>query len=376
MLYSKAEGSLIHVAVAVIIKNGHVLISKRAQNVHQGGLWEFPGGKVESGEMIFDALGREIMEELGIHINNARSLIKLVHHYSDKSVVLDTLIVTSFEGKNYQLDSALDNQKQLGLEGQLVKWVRLEELDNYQFPAANQAIINALMLPKTYLITPDYGLAFENIEQFIDEFSNSIQCHRLVQLRIKPSLENKESNNKELNQLIRQVIKLSKRKSVQLLMNSSMLLEYMFLEDMLPGDKLFSDETVDLIELIDGIHLTSSDLHDSPKVDYIKRYRKQFPSKKIAASCHCMRDIEQANDLKLDFIVVSAVKSTTSHPDQKPLGWKLFKRLTDRAEMPVYALGGMTPSDINLAQDNGAQGISAISSLWNKDESCIDSDKI
>ncbi len=352
----KTDGSLVHVAVAAIVKDGRVLISKRAQNVHQGGLWEFPGGKVEKGETVTEALGREIEEELGVEIHNTRPLIKLIHHYSDKSVVLETLLVTKFSGKNYQLDLENDEQEQLGLEGQVVKWIRLEELDDYQFPEANEAIIEALMLPDCYLITPDC----DNTDQFIDEFINSIQGHSLVQLRIKSLLENRALII-ERNQLMQQVCEVSKKNNVQLLMNSFMLLD---------------NEEFNIIKLFAGIHLTSSDLHDSFKDDSIKRYRKQYPEKKLAASCHSMRDIERANDLKLDFIVVSAVKATASHPEQRALGWELFKALTDVAKMPVFALGGMEKSDIRLAQNNGAQGISAISSLWNMGELYIVSDEV
>ena len=348
---------MVHVAVAVIIRDGQILISKRSENVHQGGLWEFPGGKVEAGETITEALYREIKEELGINIRASRPLIKLVHHYADKSVVLETRIVTSFDGNNYQLDSTSGDREQLGLEGQQVMWIRPEELNHYQFPAANQAIISALMLPETYLITPDDESILDNTELFIEEFSHSIQNHCLIQLRFKHIFKNKELKNNtlknnELKQLILQLCDIAKNNGIKLLVNSSML----------SGD----DQSM-ITRLTDGIHLTSTHLHERSKESFIKHYRKQFPEKKIAASCHCENDIERANDLKLDFIVISAVQATASHPDQTPLGWKQFKRLCDIAKMPVFALGGMTPDDISLAQENGAQGISGIRSLWNKD---------
>ena len=357
---AKTAAGSIHVAVAVIVKDGHFLISKRAQNVHQGGLWEFPGGKVETGETTTEALCREIKEELGINIKKSRPLIKISHHYLDKSVLLETLIVTVFDGKEYvfeNINKQEQKQEQLGLEGQQVRWVTQEQLDKYHFPQANQAIINALKLPDTYLITPDCKPEPGHIKQFLEQFSDSIQQHSLVQLRIKHI-----SERQELNQLIQQVSDIANIKNGQILLNSSMLLTS-------PFCRRGTEEGANLPHIIrqtDGLHLTSCHLHDLSKDSFIQDYRQQFPEKKIAASCHDKNDIERANHLELDFIVVSPVQHTASHPEQKPLGWEQFKDLVESAEMPVYALGGMTANDINQAQNYGAQGISAIRSLWNK----------
>ena len=84
----------------------------------------------------------------------------------------------------------------------------------------------------------------------------------------------------------------------------------------------------------------------------------------ISASCHTIDDIEQANIKQLDFILLSPVQKTQSHPHQDALGWEKFARLCALANMPCFALGGMVAGDISLAQKNGAQGIAAISGLW------------
>ena len=79
----------VHVAAAVIRStDGQVLISRRAEEQHQGGLWEFPGGKVEAGEQVEQALRRELQEELGIRVVRARPLIQVAHDYADKQVLL------------------------------------------------------------------------------------------------------------------------------------------------------------------------------------------------------------------------------------------------------------------------------------------------
>lgn len=122
----------VSVAVAVIQNRlGEILIARRADDAHQGGLWEFPGGKIESGETAEFALARELEEELGILVEKAHSLIKVEHTYPDKAVLLDVWRVTSFTGEA------------VGREGQPIKWVTFNELDNYDFPAANQPILAA-----------------------------------------------------------------------------------------------------------------------------------------------------------------------------------------------------------------------------------------
>lgn len=123
----------VHVAVGVVIDaQGQVLITKRALDVHQGGLWEFPGGKVESGESLEQALFRELKEELGIEVSSSSSLIEIRHEYSDKSVFLDVCLIREFRGEAK------------GVEGQPLLWVAIERLGNYDFPAANEPIIKAI----------------------------------------------------------------------------------------------------------------------------------------------------------------------------------------------------------------------------------------
>ncbi|MFY0641836.1 MAG: 8-oxo-dGTP diphosphatase MutT [Bermanella sp.] len=121
------------VAAAIFSKCGQQLfIAKRSSQAHQGGLWEFPGGKKEQGETAQQALSRELKEEIGIVISTPAPLVKLVHDYGDKLIELDVYTVTDFSGEPR------------GAEGQETKWIELKELDDYQFPEANLAIIEAL----------------------------------------------------------------------------------------------------------------------------------------------------------------------------------------------------------------------------------------
>ncbi len=127
--------SEVHVAVGVILNaNGAILLSKRHADAHQGGLWEFPGGKVEHGESLADAMYRELEEELGILIDRERlePLVEVRHDYGDKQVFLDTWLVWSFAGEPH------------GREGQPLAWVEPDDLADLQFPAANDPIVDAV----------------------------------------------------------------------------------------------------------------------------------------------------------------------------------------------------------------------------------------
>jgi len=125
--------ALVHVAVGVILDaDRNVLITRRAQYSHQGGLWEFPGGKVETGELPLGALMRELHEELGIVIGRTSALLEVHHDYGDKTVLLDVHVVWDFSGEAH------------GLEDQPLAWVAPQDLTSYEFPAANMPIVAAL----------------------------------------------------------------------------------------------------------------------------------------------------------------------------------------------------------------------------------------
>ncbi|MFT7404247.1 8-oxo-dGTP diphosphatase MutT [Zhongshania sp.] len=129
----------VHVAVGVIYNpHGQILIARRHDDAHQGGLWEFPGGKVESGETVCNALARELHEELGIvvHTSSCTQLLEIRHDYTDKVVLLDVWKVLEFDGEAR------------GKEGQPLRWIKPKTLTKYAFPAANTAIIDAILKPR------------------------------------------------------------------------------------------------------------------------------------------------------------------------------------------------------------------------------------
>lgn len=314
------NGDYLHIAVAVIEDcDGAILIAKRHEHLHQGGCWEFPGGKVEYGEAIAKALDRELEEELGIHVIKAHPLIRIPYHYPDRNVLLDVWRVTQFEGDV------------MGVEGQVIKWVRPERLSEYTFPPANTPIINAARLPNQYLITPEPG-GRDNWQNFLQQLSGSLKCGiSLVQFRA-PRLD-----RDTYLELAKEVSGVCRRYRVALLLNG------------VPS--LLSECDAD------GIHLNSINLRSLNK--------RPVPKQKwLAASCHNRQELQQAEKVGVDFVMLSPVKPTRSHPEQEGMGWQQFYDMTEKCGLPIYALGGMGPDDLSTAWQHGAQGIAAIRALW------------
>jgi len=314
---------IVHVAVAVIVnENNDVCISLRHQNSHQGGLWEFPGGKVESQETVEQALVREIKEELDLTIEKSRPLITITHDYRDKKVCLHVHKVLCYHGHA------------VGVEEQQLKWLPPSQLSTYDFPAANLAIITAVQLPEKYLITGK----FVDQNDFLRKLTNALNENiKLVQLRLKES----DLSIEKVPALIQQASTLCTQAGAKLLFN-------------VPHDYL---KSVDLAAIeFDGFHADSKTLN----------MLSQRPvGRFFSASCHNEKELLKAIQLSADFAVLSPVQITASHPDMPAMGWQKFASLLEMCPMPVYALGGVSADDIEAAWSHGAQGVAAISAFWN-----------
>jgi len=125
----------IQVATAVVFnKQKQVLMALRPAHIHQGGLWEFPGGKIKPNETIPEALAREVKEEVDLTVLSSEPLIEVHHSYPKLDVVLNVWQVIEFEGEAK------------GMEGQEVMWVDIKDIVNYELPAANYKIVEALKI--------------------------------------------------------------------------------------------------------------------------------------------------------------------------------------------------------------------------------------
>jgi 8-oxo-dGTP diphosphatase len=267
------------------------------------------------------ALKREIHEEIGINIDAARPLLTTRHAYADKTVLLDVWLVEKWRGVAR------------GCEGQPIEWVRAEDLSHYEFPAADGPIISAITLPPLYLITPEAGA---NVSEFLDTLEACLDAGvRLVQLRTR------QLQPLQLKAMTHAVLRISDHYDARLLLNTS---------------------PVEAIAFgAHGVHLTSSRLLQATERPLGKDYW-------VGASCHNAMEVEQATRIAADFLLVSPVSMTNTHPDAVPLGWSGFQSLARRAKQPVFALGGMEPAHMRSAWDHGAQGIAVISSIWNADD--------
>ncbi len=308
----------VHVAAAVIRRaDGQILLAKRADQQHQGGLWEFPGGKVEAGESVIAALHRELQEELGIGVSAARPLIKVRHDYADKQVLLDVWEVSGFSGEPH------------GAEGQPLAWVSPRQLPEYEFPAANQPIVQAARLPAQYLITPDELERKVLLQGIQTAVANGV---RLIQLRA-PNMYVPEYRDLAVD-----VVGLCAGKA-QLMLKGP--LEWL-------GDLPAA-----------GWHLTAQQLRK-----YADKGRP-FPADRwLAASCHNAEELALAQQMGVDFVTLSPLQPTQTHPDAVPLGWDAAAQLIEGLNMPVYLLGGVVASDTERAWQLGAQGVAGIRAFW------------
>ncbi|MDF1677326.1 MAG: 8-oxo-dGTP diphosphatase MutT [Legionellaceae bacterium] len=123
--------SIVDVSVAIITDTSkRFLVTRRAFDISHGGFWEMPGGKVEPNETPYDALVREIQEEVGLQVQSAELIGQIKHTYPDKKVRLHVFQVLQYEG------TASCNDGQLALQ-----WASREVIDTLQFPEANTAIL-------------------------------------------------------------------------------------------------------------------------------------------------------------------------------------------------------------------------------------------
>ena len=286
------EGNAIEVAAGILTdSHGRVLLMQRLPDKHLAGTWEFPGGKIEPGETIGQALVRELDEELGVEVLAFAPLISIPWHYQEKSVRLHALRISEWRGEPR------------AREGHPLRWVAVHDMDAATMPPADAPIVTALRLPAHYAISDGAHDA----------------CAPLVQLRMP------DAPREDI-----------RRAAV----------DWLEADPSLRG-RLLINHDVDLArELGVGVHLKAAQL---------RRLRERpLPTNAwVGASCHDAEELELAARLGADFATLSPVCTTPSHPDATPLGWERFARLVADAVIPVYALGGVGPDDLGRARVAG-----------------------
>lgn len=301
--------------VAAIIRgeDGRICLSKRADHKHQGGRWEFPGGKVEPGETLGAALARELEEELGMVGAASTPFMTIAHHYDDLHVTLHFRDVRAWQGEPQ------------GREGQPVQWFAPEALADLRFPAANQPVVNAIRLPEQLAVAPE-GLTFAELLSGIDQLDGQRQGLYLRQW----------SDHVE----VAAIVAYCHERGVKVWLRAT-------------GEQSLS--TAQALDVF-ALHFTGSalvQLNARPAFDGI-----------ISAAVHDQAARDKAAALGLDMALVSPVLSTPTHPDRPALGWPQAESLMKGASLACYALGGVTPKDLVNARDHGAVGVAGIRAFW------------
>ncbi len=292
-----------------------ILISRRTKDQHLAGLWEFPGGKLENSESLFHTLKRELFEEVGISLISAYPIKQITHDYTDKSVCLNFWFVTEFTGDAYSK------------ENQELQWVDMDQLHKFEFPEANNSVIESLNLSPFWMITSDCLMI--NIDEFVASTFNSIKKYQLKQILFR----SKKLNDADYYSVYYLLKEQCEKLDCRVIINRK---------------KINTKES-------SAWHLTSSQL--------FQQKRRPFKDGWLSCSCHTLSDIKQAERLNVNFILLSAVQKTKSHPEAKALGWSEFKRLANQTVLPVYALGGVNREELTVARYNGAKGVAGISTF-------------
>ena len=317
-------------------EQGRVLVAQRPEGKSLAGGWEFPGGKLHEGEGRLEGLARELHEELGIRIEPAscRPLIRYLHAYAGLEVVLDAWRVGRWTG-TLQL-----------LEHQALDWRRPARLLDTGLLPADAAIVKAIRLPALLAITPPEADRGE--ERFLDDIEalGATLGRGLVCVR-RPDLD------------AARLVALAGGAACRLEGSATRLLLHGEPNTLWPALQEARDAAAERFQVAAGIHMPGRCLE-------ALRSRPIPEAAWLGASCHDATQLARAASIGVDYAFLGPVKATASHPGQPGMGWEKFEELVRDLPLPVYAIGGLAPEDLETAWAHGAQGIAAIRSLWPK----------
>lgn len=312
--------TVVEVAAAVMQRadGREFLLAQRPSGKVYAGYWEFPGGKVESGETIHDALVRELREELGITISACSPWLTRVFTYPHATVRLNFWRVTAWEGEigiTAPLEHSAIAWQQAGLPASVSPVL-----------PANDPILKALSLPTVMAIT--------NAE----EVGESHQLERLG-LALGGGLRLIQVRDKSLSIARR----LDFAKGVARLAHAHDAL-------------VVINDSADIAHRVgaDGLHLSAISLATCTE-------RPDFAW--VGASCHTAEEIKRAGELGLDYALLGPVRQTPTHPGFSGIGWREFVERRNGNTLPVFALGGMCREMEGEAKQHGAHGI-ALMRAW------------
>jgi 8-oxo-dGTP diphosphatase len=309
---------IVRVAAAVIVApDRRVLLAQRPPGKAYAGYWEFPGGKLEAGETPRHALDRELAEELGLVVRRAAPWLVQRYRYPHAHVELHFFRVFEWEGEP------------VGHDGQAFAWQVPGRFDVLPLLPANTAVMRALLLPPVYGITmaEDLGEPAFLVRAEVALASGLA----LLQVREKSwTLERQHA-------FATAMLALASRHGAKVLLN---------------GDARTAADWG-----CAGVHLSAAAL--------AKTGARPLPAELLcAASCHTRAEIDRAAEIGLDFAVLGPVLPTPTHPGAAALGWDGFAAIAAEAPLPIYALGGLTRGDLDVAIARGAHGVALRRAAW------------
>jgi len=305
---------IVEVAAAVMLRaaGSEFLLAQRPEGKVYAGYWEFPGGKVEPGETVREALVRELREELGISVTACSPWLTRVFTYPHATVRLHFWHVTAWEGE-------------IGitapLEHSAVDWQKCGKSASVTpILPANDPILKALALPTTMAITMG---EIEGVERQLERLEEALDKElRLIQVRDKGWPVAQRLWFAEA------VTRIARQRGAIVLIND--------------------DEEIAGQVGADGVNLTATRL---------KACARRPDFNWVGASCHTAGELARAAELGLDYALLSPVLPTPTHPEATSLGWDKFSNLIGGCPLPVFALGGMRNDMLAAAQAHGAHGI-------------------
>lgn len=309
------------VAAGIIIRpDGHILLGQRPTDKAWPGWWELPGGKIEPGESVMQALARELEEELGIRVTESTPWVTYVHEYPKTRVRLAFCKVTAWEGEPR------------GMENQQLAWVDPQSpLTVGPVLPATEPPLRWLTFPDRYLVS-DIGSA-QGLEAWLHRLDTALERGvRLVQFR-EPAWQavahHDEAESARLHAALHAVLERCRAAGARCLVNA------------VHPESWWTEA--------DGVHLRAVDL----------QLRRAVPPRPawVAASVHDEGERQAASAMNVDFMVMGHVLETASHPGAPALGWERFAELAQGAGCPVYAIGGQGADTLEIARRHGAHGI-------------------
>lgn len=297
--------------------DGRWLLAQRPVGKAEAGLWEFPGGKLKPGERPGAALIRELREELGVEIEPGEAL-PVVRCPGPPPIHLHGQIIRRWQGVA------------IAKEHQALRWVAARDLIRFPMPAPDWPLRARVALSRHYSITPDA----DNIADFLRQLRRTLMRVDLGIISLRARTQSADARARLCEQFLATVR--TERPEILAFMHGSQCRAQAL------G--------------FDGVHLSSAALASQPK--------RSGASLWAFASVHNEDELALADRLGVDAMVLGPVSATASHPGAATLGWRRFAALARRTSTPVYALGGLQPTQLDEAGAHGAFGIAAIRGYW------------